>query len=54
MLLRLRANASRADLDAVLGLARDLGYETRFLDGGRQVVEGHAQGAWGALRPLAV
>jgi 3-deoxy-7-phosphoheptulonate synthase len=39
MLLRLRPNASRSDLEAVLALARELGYETRFLDSGRQILE---------------
>jgi 3-deoxy-7-phosphoheptulonate synthase len=39
MLLRLRPNASRADLEAVLGLAHELGYQTRFLDGARQILE---------------
>ena len=39
MLLRLRPNAPRADLEAVLSLARELGYEARFLDAGRQVLE---------------
>jgi len=39
MLLRLRANASRADLESVFGLARELGYETRFLDGGKRILE---------------
>ena len=39
MLLRLRKNASRAEVESVLGTARELGYETRFLDAGRQVLE---------------
>jgi 3-deoxy-7-phosphoheptulonate synthase len=39
MLLRLRKNAPRADLEAVLGLARELGYQTRFLDGARRILE---------------
>jgi len=39
MLFRLRKNASRADLEAVLGLARELGYQTRFLDGQRRILE---------------
>ncbi|MCE9595485.1 MAG: 3-deoxy-7-phosphoheptulonate synthase [Planctomycetes bacterium] len=38
MLLRLRKNLSRAELEAVLGLARELGYGTRFLDGGREIL----------------
>jgi 3-deoxy-7-phosphoheptulonate synthase len=45
MLLRLRPNPSRAALDAVLELARELGYETRFLDAGRQILELKRSGA---------
>ncbi|MEM7310169.1 MAG: 3-deoxy-7-phosphoheptulonate synthase [Planctomycetota bacterium] len=48
MLLRLRPNASRSDLDAVLGLARELGYETRFLDTARQVLEATRPDGMGA------
>lgn len=39
MLLRLRRNLSRAELDAVLTLARGLGYRERFLDGSRELLE---------------
>ena len=49
MLLRLRSNASRSDVEAVLCLARELGYETRFLDASRQILEAtRAAGPGGA------
>ncbi len=51
MLLRLRKNATRADLEAVLKLARELGYETRFLDGGRQLLEARRPEAAGPGAP---
>ncbi|MCC6405630.1 MAG: 3-deoxy-7-phosphoheptulonate synthase [Planctomycetes bacterium] len=38
MLLRLRKTLTRAELEAVLGLARELGYTTRFLDGGKELL----------------
>lgn len=45
MLLRLRRNLSRSELDAVLALAQRLGYRHRFLDSGRELVELDGAGA---------
>jgi 3-deoxy-7-phosphoheptulonate synthase len=39
MLLSLQKNANRREIDAVLALARELGYASRFLDGGRSLLE---------------
>ncbi|MCZ6598336.1 MAG: 3-deoxy-7-phosphoheptulonate synthase [Planctomycetota bacterium] len=47
MLLRLRKNASRSDVESVLATARELGYETRFLDSGRQVLEARCKSGAG-------
>jgi 3-deoxy-7-phosphoheptulonate synthase len=45
MLLRLRKNLSRAELEAVLGLARELGYAPRFLDGAKELLALDGSGA---------
>jgi 3-deoxy-7-phosphoheptulonate synthase len=45
MLLRLRRNLSRPELDAVLGLAKRLGYRERFLDGGQELLQLDGRGA---------
>lgn len=39
MLLRLRRALPVAQLDAILGLAKELGYRTRFLDPGRELLQ---------------
>ena len=39
MLLRLRKNKNAADLESVLALASELGYQPRFLDRGRRLLE---------------
>jgi len=39
MLLSLRKTQSKADVEPLLTLARELGYRTRFLDAGRHVLE---------------
>lgn len=45
MLLRLRKNLSRAELEAVLGLARELGYSARFLEGSKELLALDGPGA---------
>jgi len=45
MLLRLRRNLSRPELDAVLRLAQGLGYGCRFLDGANEFVQLDGRGA---------
>lgn len=47
MLLRLRPNATPDDVEAVLSMARELGYETRFLDVGNRILEALRTGGGG-------